>query len=83
MAKFGSNLNRARDVSRTVAQRAFNLRSCAMNLAHIAGMTRSAVMAQLRRESGVDLEAVETSDEIERAIEWMVAFRAAQPEHPM
>ena len=76
MAGFGSNLKRALDSSRSLKERAVNLRSCAMNLSHIAGVPRSEIIDRLRKETEVDLHSVQSEVDVLTASEWLRDFRS-------
>lgn len=58
----------ALNAHQTLAFRASHARSCAVHVAQKFGVLRSKVLAQVLRESGVDLENVESGEAIERAL---------------
>lgn len=75
MAGFGSNIKYALDSSKSLKDRAVNLRSCAMNLSHMVGVSRSEIIDQLKKETKVDLNAVASVEEIAIAAEWLQEYR--------
>ena len=75
MAGFGSNIKSALDSSKSLKDRAVNLRSCAVNLSQIAGVSRSEIIDQLKKETNVDLNAVASIEEIAIAVEWLQGYR--------
>lgn len=79
MARFADNIRKANDDTKSIKDRAVNLRSCAVNLSQLAKCSRSNVMDELQKQTGVDLNKINSVKEIQLAIDWMILYREKLP----